>query len=118
MMMTTAAAVAAAPDHGLLDDDIFSTVVLEDEQREEGGEGKKDDLHDPDGKRGLEQGTGLVDVGDCVALEREGSEGTQRHRDRPNIPVIAVRTGDEAKLIDARNQGSEEAEIDKRDKDG
>lgn len=116
-MMTAPAAVAAASDHGLLDDDIVFSVVVEDEQGEEGRPGEKDDLHDPEGKRSFEHGTGLVDVGDRVALEREGTEGTQRYRDRPSIPVVAVRTGDEAKLIDCCNEGSEEAEIDEGDKD-
>lgn len=79
------------------------------EPGQHGGEEKEDAVHDAEGEAGLEHGARLVGVdGDAVAVE--GAEDAKVDVvGRAGRDVGAVGVGDEAEVVDACNEGADEA---------
>lgn len=107
--------MTATPYHRLLHHRI--TMMIMNQQRKERRDEEKDYLHNTHGKGSLEHGTGLVEVW-CFARIHNRSERTERHGGRTVAPVCAGSASDEAQLIDASDQGAEEAQIEECNEDG
>lgn len=110
-------AVTPPTDSGLLDNNLRSPV---DGKCQNGGPEKENDFDDPQCKAGLQHRTCLVDmegqgVAGPVAIV---SERAKRNVHRTSIPVRASGPGNKAQLVDTRNEGTEEEEVDKSDEHG
>lgn len=78
------------------------------EPGEDGGEEEEDAVHDAEGEAGLEHGAGLVGV-DADAVAVEGAENAKGEVVRvAAADVGAVGAGDEAEVVDARYEGTDE----------
>ena len=117
--VTPAATVAAPapPDLGLLDDGGLMAVHEESERR---SPEEEDAIHDPEGERGLEQSAGLVDIDVDVVpvVPPDVPEGAEGEVERAAAEAGAVRVRDPAELVDACDEGADEAEVDEGDEDG
>lgn len=79
------------------------------EPGEEGGEEEEDDVHDAEGEARLEQGARLVRVdAEAVAVEL-AKDAKVDVVGGPGRDVRAVGPGDEAEVVDACDEGAEEA---------
>ena len=110
--------MAPAPHMRLLHNMVAVPRVQEEGQQRRPEEEQR--LHDPQRKRGLQHRAGLVH------LQRERvirattvlAERAERNPYRAAIPVRAVSIGDEAELVDGRDEGTEEEEVDEGDEHG
>lgn len=114
-MMTPTTAMTATPDHSLLHHRIMMMPM--DQQRKKRCDKEKHHFHDTNGKGRLEHGTSLVKVW-CFARIHNRSEWTERYGGSTITPACAGSAGDEAQLIDSRDQGAEETQIKECDEDG
>lgn len=88
------------------------------EQQQEARDGKEDAIHDAKGKARLQHGAVLVRVelkgriaGDAIVVDGEGESTISGE-------IGAVRIRDVAQLVDAGDESTDEAEIDKGDEEG
>ena len=116
--MTPTAAMAAPTNSRLLNNHF--PVLAVNKQRQERSPDKEDDLHDPQRKGSLQHRAGLVDLQRqrVVHLPAVLAKGAEGHPNRAAVPVRAVGIGDEAQLVDAGDEGAEEAHVDEGDEEG
>lgn len=110
-------AAPAPPDLGLLDDGGLMAVH---EEGENGRPEEEERVHDPEGEGSLQQGAGLVDVHAEVIpiFAADVPEGPQGEVEGPGAEIGAVGRCDVAELVDAGDEGADEAEVDEGDEDG
>lgn len=101
-------------------DVLLTTIALGatgDQESEHAGEEEKDAVHDAKDPAGLEHGARLVDV-EPHATQGDGAQHAEADdRVRVGCDATAVVVPDAAQLVDAGDQGADEAEVDEGDEE-
>lgn len=108
----------ASPPITLLDHYVPVVPLPMHKQQQEARDGKKDAVHDAERKTRFQHGAMLIRVQmkrrtptDSIIVNGDGEVGVGGE-------ICAVCIGDVAELVDAGDEGADEAEVDERYKDG